>query len=57
MSSVDGAGLGFLLGIVWLWLIWSRRKEKEEEEARNTCPKVAANSTATGNRRFETAKE
>jgi hypothetical protein len=41
MSSVDGAGLGFLLGIVWLWLIWSRRKEKEEEEARNTCPKVA----------------
>ena len=35
MSSVYGAGLGFLLGIVWLWVIWSRRKQKEEEEARN----------------------
>ena len=35
MSSVYGAGLGFLLGIVWLWVIWSRCKQKEEEEARN----------------------
>jgi hypothetical protein len=31
MTPADGAGLGFVLGLLWLWVIWIRRKEKEEK--------------------------
>jgi hypothetical protein len=32
MIPEDAPALGVLLGVLWLWVIWIRRKEKEGKE-------------------------